>query len=135
MSQTTTVVDSRGIELNIGKTILLDQTGCYSLHVMSLSQIHNIDITGLIIDSCDFICCIDGNGFNADSWMLRECEESFTFLKNVAALEGKVASRARRNRPRSLHESSRMEEQYPVLSERTSTGMASHGGTTGDRKR
>ncbi len=51
----------------------------------------SIDITSLIDGESDFIVCSDGNGLNIDSFLLRECEKSFKFLEDVAALEGKVA--------------------------------------------
>lgn len=51
----------------------------------------DIDITRLIDDSCDFIVCSDGNGFNADVWILRDCDRSREFLDKVHSLEGKVA--------------------------------------------
>lgn len=51
----------------------------------------SIDIASLIDDNSHFIVCSDGNGFNADSWLLKECPESFRFLDKVAELEGKVA--------------------------------------------
>jgi hypothetical protein len=52
----------------------------------------DIDISELIDESCDFIVCSDGNGFNADSWLLRECEESFKFLNTVMAMECRVGN-------------------------------------------
>ncbi len=51
----------------------------------------SIDITCLIDESCDFIVCSDGNGLNADSWLMRECDASFKFLEDVASFEGKAA--------------------------------------------
>ncbi len=51
----------------------------------------SIDITTIIDDSYDFICCSDGSGLNADAWLLRECDNSFKFLEKVLSYEGILA--------------------------------------------
>lgn len=51
-----------------------------------------IDVFQTIIDDDhDIFICIDGNGLQADSFILRECSDSLRFLADVAALEGIAA--------------------------------------------
>ena len=50
----------------------------------------NIDIANLIDDHSEFICCSDGNGLNADSWLMKECYNSLKFLDDVIAMQGKA---------------------------------------------